>query len=101
MGSFKKMQDLVEIILKEEPQTRDDDMLLYYLYCTKYGFLTGNNFYKIFEDKDFRNGLGISVFETISRCRRKVQEENENLKASSKIEYERLKQEKRFEDYAR
>lgn len=100
MGSFKKIQDIVEIILKEEPETRDDDMLLYYMYCTKYGFLGSNNFYKIFEDKEYRSTLGISVFETISRCRRKLQAENPSLKSSQETQYQRLEQEKKFEEYA-
>jgi hypothetical protein len=100
MGNFKKIQDIVEIILKEEPETRDDDMLLYYMYCTKYGFLGSGNFYKIFEDKEYRSTLGISVFETISRCRRKLQAENPNLKSSQETQYQRAEQEKRFEDYA-
>lgn len=100
MGNFKKIQDIVEIILKEEPETRDDDMLLYYMYCTKYGFLGSGNFYKIFEDKEYRGTLGISVFETISRCRRKLQAENPNLKPSQETQYQRIEQEKRFEDYA-
>ena len=100
MGSFKKIQDVVEIILTEEPQTRNDDMLLYYLYCTKYGFLTSSTFHKAFEDKDYRSNLGISVFETISRCRRKLQAENNKLKGSQETQYHRLEQEKKFEEYA-
>ena len=100
MGSFKKIQDIVEIILQEEPKTRDDDMLLYYLYCTKYGFLNTGNYYKFFTDKGFREGLGIPVFETVSRCRRKVQSENESLKGSQETQYQRSEQEKRFEEYA-
>ena len=100
MGNFKKIQDIVEIILKEEPDTRDDDMLLYYMYCTKYGFLGSGNFHKIFEDKEYRSTLGISVFETISRCRRKLQAENPSLKGSQETQYQRVEQEKRFEDYA-
>lgn len=100
MGNFKKIQNIVEIILKEEPETRDDDMLLYYMYCTKYGFLGSGNFHKIFEDKEYRSRLGISVFETISRCRRKLQAENPSLKSSQETQYQRIEQEKRFEDYA-
>lgn len=99
MGSFKKIQDIVEIILQEEPLARDDDMYLYYLYCTKYGFLCSGNFHKIFEDKDYRSTLGISVFETISRCRRKLQAENSKLKATPETQYQRLEQEKRFENF--
>lgn len=100
MGSFKKIQDIVEIILKEEPLAREDDMYLYYLYCTKYGFLGNGNFHKIFEDKEYRSNLGISVFETISRCRRKLQAENPSLKSSQETQYQRLEQEKKFEEYA-
>ena len=100
MGSFKKIQDIVEIILQEEPETRDDDMLLYYMYCTKYGFLGNGNFHKIFEDKEYRSNLGISVFETISRCRRKLQAENPSLKSSQETQHQRLEQEKKFEEYA-
>ena len=100
MGNFKKIQDIVEIILKEEPETRDDDMLLYYMYCTKYGFTNNGNFHKLFSDKEYRNSLGIAVFETISRCRRKIQAENPSLKGTQETQYQRAEQEKRFEDYA-
>ena len=100
MGNFKKIQDVVEIILQEEPLTREDDMYLYYLYCTKYGFLNSGSFSKIFSDKEYRSNLGISVFETISRCRRKLQAENEKLKGSQETQQQRLEQEKRFEEYA-
>ena len=100
MGSFKRIYDVVEIILKEEPQARDDDMLIYYLYCTKYGFLNSGNFHKIFTDKGFRDGLGIPAFEIVSRCRRKLQAENESLKGNQETQYQRVEQEKRLEDYA-
>lgn len=100
MGNFKKIQDIVEIILKEESLTRDDDMYLYYLYCTKYGFVNNGSFHKLFQDKEYRKKLGISGFETISRCRRKLQAENPSLKGSQETQYQRAEQEKRFEDYA-
>lgn len=100
MGSFKKIQDIVEIILKEEPDTREDDMYLYYLYCTKYGFVNSGSFHKIFQDKEYRTNLGISGFETISRCRRKLQAENPSLKSSQETQHQRLEQEKKFEEYA-
>jgi hypothetical protein len=101
MGSFKKIQDVVEIILQEEPLTRDDDMYLYYLYCTKYGFLGSGNFHKIFEDKEYRTSLGVSVFETISRCRRKLQSEDPSLRSSQETQYQRLEQEKKIEEYVK
>lgn len=101
MGSFKKIQDVVEIILKEEPETRDDDMLLYYMYCTKYGFLGSGNFHKIFEDKEYRTSLGVSGFETISRCRRKLQSEDPSLKSSQETQYQRVEQEKKIEGYVK
>ena len=100
MGNFKKIQDIVEIILQEEPETRDDDMYLYYLYCTKYGFVNSGSFHKLFSNKEYRTSLGLSGFETISRCRRKIQAENKNLKGNQKTQYQRIDQEKRFEEYA-
>jgi hypothetical protein len=101
MGNFKKIQDVVEIILKEEPLTREDDMYLYYLYCTKYGFVNSGSFHKIFQDKEYRSTLGISGFETISRCRRKLQAEDPSFKSSQETLCQRLEQEKKIEGYVK
>lgn len=99
MADFKKISDLVKYILEQEPQARADDMELYYLYCTKYGYLSSESFKKMFSDKHLRNKLGISTFETISRCRRKLQAEYDNLKPDEQVSKKRIEQEKKFKEF--
>ena len=95
-----KIANLVKDILENEPDARSDDMYLYYLFCTKYGFISDNNFYKIFKDSHFRNDTGLSVFESVSRARRKIQAENEDLRPSKAVQEARLDKEVEYINYA-
>lgn len=100
MDKFYKVESIVRKILENEPQARKDDMMLFYLYCTKYGILNEKAFVKLFKDKVFRKKYNISVFETVSRARRKIQAENESLRPDEKVQKIREEQEGKYFNYA-
>lgn len=95
-----KIENIVKNILENEKETRSDDMLLFYMYCTKYGFISDSMFFKIFKDSDYRNGMGLSVFESVSRARRKIQADNENLRPPKKVQDARAGKEAEYINYA-
>ena len=64
------LESEIEFILSEHEKTRGDDMALYLAYLCSHdvGIL------KVFSDKVYRVSHGISSFESVSRCRRRLQE---------------------------
>lgn len=97
---LNKVEDIVKTILKNEKEARSDDMYLYYLFCTKYGFLNDSSFSKIFKDSKYRNDMGLAVFESVSRCRRKLQADFEGLRPTEKVQDARLNKTSDYIDYA-
>ena len=87
---INKVHSIVKNILEDEIKTRSDDMYLYYIFCTKYMSVSADNFYKIFQDNRFRNIKGISVFETVSRARRKIQSLYEELRPPKDVQEARI-----------
>lgn len=100
MEKFYKVESIVRKILENEPQARKDDMMLFYLYCTKYGILNEKAFVRLFKDSIFRKKYNVSVFETVSRARRKIQAENESLRPDEKTQKVREEQEGKYFNYA-
>lgn len=100
MDKFYKVESVVRKILENEPQARKDDMMLFYLYCTKYGILNEKAFVRLFKDSVFRKKYNVSVFETVSRARRKIQAENESLRPDEKTQKAREEQEGKYFNYA-
>lgn len=98
---INKVEPIVKSILENEPETRDDDQFLYYLFCTRYGFLNDSAFTRMFKDKEYRNKLGIASFKTVERSRRKIQAENENLKPSEEVQKARDELEEEYREYSR
>lgn len=95
-----KLENIVKGILEKELEARSDDMYLYYLFCTKYGFISDSNFFKIFKDSQYRNNSGLSVFESVSRARRKIQADNEELRPPKKVQEARINKEADYINYA-
>jgi hypothetical protein len=101
---FKKVEEDIIPILKSNKSARCDDMILYadYAYRKIAGLGYGSEWLqKIFSDRRFRAIHGIATFETVSRCRRKIQETRDDLKASADMIEEKKRQEKEYRDYAR
>jgi hypothetical protein len=93
MGRLKNMQDKVEYVLRMHPVTRDDDRLLI---CAVYSHFYGVDLCQSFGSVLIDNKL--PSFETIGRCRRKAQEEHEELRG--KRDKERIERQKDFIEYA-
>ena len=96
MGRLKRMQDKVEYLLAQYPATRDDDRkLIGAVYTVFYGVDVNAPF------KDILLNDKLPNFETIRRCRQKIQEENEELRAVDPVEEERINRQLDFIAYAR
>jgi len=100
MSNLVTLENVVKTILEKEPSARADDMYLYYLFCTKYGFLSDYSFTRIFRDKDYRNEIGLNSPESVGRCRRKLQAEYEHLRPSEKVQDARYNKTSEYIDYA-
>ena len=102
--SFKKVEDDLRPILKYNMAARCDDMTLYasYVYEKLKDAETGAGWLqKVFSDSRYRIAYGIAPYETVSRIRRKLQENNEDLKAPENYRKERKRLELKYKAYAR
>lgn len=105
LKEFIKLEDQVKQILMDYPRTRNDDMYLYYVYCMKK--LGENNITKIFEfstifcDKRERELRKIKPYQSVERCRRKIQAEFPELSSEKVIKTARKEEEKEYIEYSR
>lgn len=90
---------LVKKILEDVPETRNDDNLLYYRVCDVIdSYCLGLSFgWVLLNMKE----LEIPTIETVGRCRRKLQEQFPELRATDKVKGFRTDRERKFEAYAR
>ena len=100
MKKLETIENEVKKILEKEPLARKDDMYLYYTYCTKYGVLNSKAFVQLFYSKNFRKEYNIPVFESVSRARRKVQQEYEYLRPEKSVQDARTNKEVEYIRYA-
>lgn len=100
MKKLLTIENEVKNILEKEPLARKDDMYLYFIYCTKYGVLNSRAFVKLFYNKNFRKEYNIPVFESVSRSRRKLQQEYEYLRPEQKVQDARTNKEADYIRYA-
>ena len=98
MNEIKTTKEEVYHILKTNPATRSNDMILYYEYCI-HNWVRDLDFYKVFKDTDFRKGKGIAPFETVSRVRRELQNDFIELNSDEKIQQMREAREEIFRNY--
>lgn len=93
MNRLLTMHDKVEYVLTEYPITRDDDRLtICAVYAVFYDADLNRPFKDLMRDKNLPN------FETIRRCRQKVQADNEALRG--KRDKERLERQKEYVEYS-
>ena len=100
---FIKTEDEVKELLINIPSTRNDDMLLYALYVNdkiKDSPYKDCCFVACFVKPQIRKEYDIHPFETISRCRRKIQAKFPELE-SERTKRLRAKKEEAFKEYAR
>lgn len=98
MEKLQNMELIVELVLEEWPVTRNDDCLLMVGVCKKLGVDIYNISYRDAMVK--RKKLNIPNWETVTRCRRKIQERRPDL-ISPKAEQRRRKAESEFKSYSR
>ena len=85
----------VRQILLDNPETRDDDMLLYGAFLAKYRIVNaGETFYAVCATAKQRK---IPSYESITRARRKVQEKEPLLQG--KRRKARMEEEAKYHDY--
>ena len=89
-----KLKDLkkeVELLLKNNPRCRDDDIFLLYKYWTE---VQGISIFIPFEK--FKE---LVPFESISRCRRKIQNDEHKFPPSLEVWKARKQQEEKYYEY--
>lgn len=94
MTKIKDAEKKVEYILSEIPETRKDDFILIAVFKDFYF-----NGYTMEQCMLNHNELGFPSFETITRCRRKIQAKYPEL-ANSKVQEMRADREQDFKAYA-
>lgn len=99
MQEIKKVSDVVKQVLMAMPETRSNNKLLYCEVCRRMnaGALE-LPFEKVFMHLD---AYRLPNPETVTRCRRKIQEKHPSLSANGEVVGYRTKQEKNFRAYAK
>lgn len=103
---LKKIEPIVESILVTHPETRNSDMLLYRRYVLD---KTGIDILQAISIEEFKN---LPKYESVTRCRRKLQEQERKLIAMGgvpihtvlpyeEVEARRKELEAEYEEYAR
>ncbi|MBQ3285428.1 MAG: hypothetical protein IJH40_07285 [Ruminococcus sp.] len=97
MANFK-IESLVADILNDLPATRSDDYILYREVCNRICPQAGA--LSLSTALERHKSLGMPSWETVSRCRRKIQERNPDLRdpATAKV---RAEEEQQYKEYAR
>ena len=110
MGTYEnlvKLEDEIISILEDNPKTRGDDMALYSVYAYRKlngktdGLSMMRGFLLLFSDQRYRVTNGVAPFESVSRCRRKVQSRREDLRPTEEQVRERAEAIAEYKKYAR
>lgn len=101
-----KLEDVLVAILEENEAARGDDMTLYAAYVWSILTTAGVEpktgcLEKVFSDVRYRTIYGIAQFESVSRCRRRIQASTEELRPNKTVVEERQKLIKEYKAYAR
>ena len=95
---LKQLKDLVIRLLKNNEVLRGSDDLLYLRVLEEYRVdvekMTVRDFF------NYRKNWHLPNFESVSRCRRKAQEEHKELRPSEAIQLARLSEEEKFYNFA-
>ena len=102
MSDLRNLTELVKIILEQQPETRSSDNLLYMEVLHRYTAATGKETLKlpVWMFLTHQTEWKIPSIETVGRCRRKAQQENPHLKATSKVQDFRFDKETDFIEFA-
>ena len=98
MTDMNTMYALVKNILETDAKARENDMLLYLQVCKLKNLdAVAQPFYIVMQRS---KELGLPSYETVSRARRKVQEEHEELKPTKIVQDAREEYEQMMFDWA-
>ena len=103
MDNLTTVSALVQDILVNEPDSRNSDNLLFYLVCKKLLADQGEDIETMGFGKLFLSltGYGLPQFETVGRCRRKVQQEFPELQCSLDVAMSRASSRDSFAAFGR
>lgn len=96
MSRLMTIQQMVEEILRQYPGTRDDDReLIQTLYGKYYGIDFFTPFGAVLKNKK------LPSFESIRRCRQRLQEHDESLRGSKRSEDARISKQEEYLEYVK
>lgn len=103
MEELKSTTDMVEVILMADPKTRSNDNLLYIRLVDMLGKRDHVDYIHMPMIAFYEQlpTLDVPTIETVSRLRRKAQQEHPELKATDAVEGFRAEREEMFRKYAR
>lgn len=87
----------VKRILENDPRTRNSDDVLYAKIVKDLGYTD----FPVYAFLEYRASFDIPSYESVSRCRRKLQELYPELAADPNVEAARELEEERFREYAK
>lgn len=90
------IHNMVLTVLSEVPETRSNDRLLISEVYNRYFDIVNQAFWQVMEEY----GKDLPSFETITRCRRKIQETRPELRATPVVEKGRDDRQIDFKEYA-
>lgn len=96
MSEIRRISNMVEQILKDVPETRDDDFKLISCLVTRY-YPSASN---VSLAEMGNSGIYIPSFESIRRSRQKLQVENEDLRGTIPCRQRRKLKEDEYKEYA-
>lgn len=96
---IKKTHTLVKEILIKSPKARNSDAYLYYKVIEKLNRGSSN---KPFKEVLFNlEEMGLPLYDTVTRARRKIQEKNPELQGDERVTKRRKENEEVFKEYSR
>ena len=94
---MKKVAPIVQSILLNNPKTRNSDTVLYEAICIKINPNVENmSFSEVMLNRDM---LGLPKYNSVSRVRRKLQRDHEELRATKEVTDKRYENWKEVRDY--
>lgn len=90
------IHNMVLTVLSEVPETRSNDRLLISEVYNRYFDIVNQAFWQVMEEY----GKALPSFETITRCRRKIQETHPELRTTPVVEKGRDDRQIDFKEYA-
>ena len=101
---LKQLKEIVIETLKQGETFRENDDELYFAVCVKVNSRISDRLLSDMTVGEFfgnRKRYGLPTYESVTRCRRKVQEERPDLKPCEKIQEAREKQEEKFYNFSK